>query len=49
MRGAIHPLPSTSSWCGAQLKAQGQLYFYLIVALISNLKYLEVVIRPEFN
>jgi hypothetical protein len=30
MRGAIPPLPNTSSWRGAQLKkAQGQLYLHL--------------------
>jgi hypothetical protein len=26
MRGAIPPLPQYASWCGAQLKAQGQPY-----------------------
>jgi hypothetical protein len=29
MRIPITPLPNTLSWRGAQLKAQGQLYFYL--------------------
>jgi len=30
MHGAIHPLPNTPSWHGAQLKKEeGQLYLYL--------------------
>jgi len=29
MVGAIPPLPNTPSWCGAHVRAQGQLYLYL--------------------
>jgi hypothetical protein len=35
MCGAIPPLPNTLSWCGAQLKAQGQHYLYLYLYLAS--------------
>jgi hypothetical protein len=33
MSGAIPPLSNTLSWRGAQLKAQGQLYLYLLCIL----------------
>jgi hypothetical protein len=30
MCGPIPPLPNTPSWRGAQLKAQGHLYLYIL-------------------
>jgi hypothetical protein len=30
MDGAILPLPNTPSWCGAELKSQGQLYLFTL-------------------
>jgi hypothetical protein len=35
MRGAISQLPNTPSWRGAQLKAEGQLYFTFIFKKIN--------------
>jgi len=34
MHGVTYLLPNTPSWRGAQLKAQGQLYLYLILGTV---------------
>jgi hypothetical protein len=35
MFGAVTPIPNTPSWRGAQMKAEGQLYFHLYENVIS--------------
>jgi len=37
MCGALPPLSNIISWCRAQLKAQGQLYFMYIYILAENI------------
>jgi len=39
MPGAIPPLPYMPSWCGTQLKAQGQLYLYFYLSSVVNSSY----------
>jgi len=36
MRGAIRSLPNTPLWCGAQLKAHGQLYLVVTSVLFAK-------------
>jgi hypothetical protein len=36
MGGAVVPLPSTPSWCGAQLKKGQGLYIYIKIVYIVN-------------
>jgi len=40
MRGAIPPLPNTTSWRGSQLKKQGQFYLISSPLLIDKLTFL---------
>jgi hypothetical protein len=50
MSGAIPSLPNTSSWRGAQLKAQGQLYLFTFAEIgVVNFATLEESDSQEYN
>jgi hypothetical protein len=40
MHGAISPLLNAPSWCGIQLKAQGQIYilYYIIYTIVGGIR-----------